>query len=368
MRQPVMESAVDGPRLSRWWVLFVVVALAVSWATVSGQAAVAQTPTELWEEYPLVPETDPTPGGNDGEEAREQGGDGVPAPGVETDAAAVDEDPFPLLGGIVALGLLLLVLAFVMGVHPRDWGPKGLRERLGGLWEPSPLYAAADALRRAPPGSVSKVPAGTKRSRGADVAKKPSRPAKAKRLPISKKPPGKPSKPAGAVKLQRISKPPRSGKPSDVEKPPGALKLAKPAAAAKPASSVRVKPPTKAPTHKRTKSRSHRAELRPVDEQSPLVADVLPTGRALTCSIFGWRDGEVADFYAVAFGLQGRDWIVERSPRFRWPAGDVPAKAYEAHATLVDALVRAGWRPTGYEGAWYRQRFERAIEPVSERP
>ena len=87
----------------------------------------------------------------------------------------------------------------------------------------------------------------------------------------------------------------------------------------------------------------------------------------MTCSIFGWRDEEVADFYAVAFGLQGRDWIVERSPRFLWPAGDVPEEAYEAHATLVDALVRAGWRPVGKEGAWYRQRFERAIEPVSER-
>ena len=81
----------------------------------------------------------------------------------------------------------------------------------------------------------------------------------------------------------------------------------------------------------------------------------------MTCSIFGWRDGEVADFYAVAFGLQGRDWIIERSPRFHWPAGDVPDEAYEAHATLVEALVGAGWRPTGYQGAWYRQCFERAV-------
>jgi hypothetical protein len=192
-------------------------------------------------------------------------------------------------------------------------------------------------------------------------------PAKAKRLPIPKKPPEKPAKPAGAVKPQRI-KPPRSGKPSEVAKPPAALKPAKPAPAPKPEPSARVQAPVKAPTRRRTRSPSHRAELRPVDEQSPLVADPLPTGRTVTCSIFGWRDGEVADFYAVAFGLQGRDWIVERSPRFLWPAGDVPDEAYEAHATLVDALVRAGWRPTGYEGAWYRQRFERAIEPVSERP
>ena len=129
------------PLISRWRVLLVVVALAASWAMVSSQAAFAQTPTELWEEYPLVPETDPTQGGHDGEEARERGGDGVPAPGNETDAAAAD-DSFPLLGGIVTLGLLLLVLAFGMGVHPRDWVPKGLRERLSALWEPSPLYAA----------------------------------------------------------------------------------------------------------------------------------------------------------------------------------------------------------------------------------
>jgi hypothetical protein len=351
--------------LSRWRVLLVVVALAASWAIVSGQAAVAQTPTVLWEEYPLVPETEPTRGGNDREEAREGGGDGVPAPADET--AAADEDSFPLLGAIAALGLLLLVLAFGMGVHRRDWVPNGLRERLSALWEPSPLYAAADVPPRAPPGSVSKAPGGSKRPKGTEVAK-PSSPAKAKRLPLPKKPPGKPAKPAGAAKPQRISKPPRSGKPSEAAKPPGAPKLPKPAPAAKPGPSARVKPPTKAPTRRRTRSRSHRATLRPVDEQSPLVADPLPSGRTVTCSIFGWREGEVADFYAVAFGLQGRDWIVERSPRFHWPAGDFPDEAYEAHATLVDALVRAGWRPTGYEGAWYRQRFERVIEPVSARP
>ena len=320
VRRPVMESAVDG-RSRRGLlagclrILLVMVALAASWVLLSGQAAAS-----------------------------------------------------PLLGIILTLGVLLLVLAFGMGIHARDWVPKGLRERLSALWEPSPLYAAADALRRAPTGSVSTAPAGAKRSRGADVAKKPSSPAKAKRLPSPKKPPGKPAKPAGAVKPQRLSKPARSAKPSEVAKSPRALKLTKPAPSAKPRPPARVKPPTKASTRRRTRSPGHRAELRPVDERSPLVADPAPTERAVTCSIFGWRDGEVADFYAVAFGLQGHDWIVERSPRFLWPAGDVPAEAYEAHAALVDALVRAGWRPTGYEGAWYRQRFEHPIEPVSERP
>lgn len=357
------------PLLSRWRVLLVVVALAASWAVLSSHPAVAQTPTELWEEYPLGPETDPAQSGNDGEEPREERGDGAPALGDESDAAAADEDSSPLLGIILMLGVLLLVLAFGMGVHPRDWRvPKRLPERLSGLWEPSPLYAAADDRRRAPPGFVSKAPAGAKRPRGADVAKKPSSPAKAKSLPIPKKPPGRPAKPAGAVEPRRISKPPRSGKPSEGAKSPGALKLTKPAPSAKPGPPARVKPKPKPQRPRRKRSPGDRAELRPVAEQSPQVAAHAPTGRTVTCSIFGWRDGQVADFYAVAFGLQGRDWIVERSPRFRWPAGDVPDEAYEAHATLVDALVRAGWRPTGYEGAWYRQCFERSIEPVLERP
>jgi hypothetical protein len=277
-------------------------------------------------------------------------------------AAVVGVIGGPLLGGFVGLGLLLLVLAFGMGVHPRDRMSRELRERFSRLWEPSPLYAAADARRRARPGSVSQAPAGAKRS------KKLSSAAKAKTLSIPKKPPGKPVKPAGAVKPQRISKPPRLGKPSQMAKPRGAHMLPKPAPAAKPGPTARVEAPTKPPTRRRTRGPRHRAELRPVDEQSTLVADPLPTARTVTCSIFGWRDGEVADFYAVAFGLQGRDWIVERSPRFHWPAGGVPDEAYRAHATLVDALVRAGWRAAGYDGAWYRQRFERPIEPVSERP
>jgi hypothetical protein len=214
---------------------------------------------------------------------------------------------------------------------------------LHALWEPSPLYWA-EVPQWGPPEPVSQQVVWAKPSGRAGGGKKPSSPAKEKRLPISKKPAGKPAKPAGAVKPRRISKPSPAGKPTGGAKSPGALKLAKPGPLAKP---------------KRGRSPRRRAELRPVDERSP--------GTTVTCSIFGWRDAEGADFYAVAFGLQGRDWIVERSPRFLWPSGDFPDEAYEAHATLVEALVRAGWRPTGYEGAWYRQSFERAIDPVSKR-
>lgn len=345
-------------RLSWWVVLSVVVALAASWALLASQDAVAQTPTD---ESPRTTESSPMLEGNDRQVPRDERGD-------ESGAAAADEDSAPLLEIILTLGVLLLVLAFGMSVHPRGRrAPKRLRERLSVLWEPSPLYRAAEVPGSAPSGLVSKASAAAKRSNRADLEKKRSSPDKAKRLPTPKKPPRKPAKPAGAVKPQRIPKPPRPGKPSAGAKSPAALKLTKPAPSAKPGTSTRVKRPANAATRRRVQSRSHRVELRPVDERSPRVADTQLTRRTVTCSIFGWRDGEVADFYAVAFGLQGRDWILERSPQFSWPTGDVPAEAYVAHAKLVDALVREGWRPVGNEGAWYRQRFERAIEPVSGR-
>jgi hypothetical protein len=96
-----------------------------------------------------------------------------------------------------------------------------------------------------------------------------------------------------------------------------------------------------------------------------------PTGpseeRKLTCSIFGSRNGRIADFYALASGTQGREWIVGRSPSFEWLAGEPPAEAYDAHAVLVDQLQRDGWHLVGVEGAWYRQRFERPVDvPASD--
>jgi hypothetical protein len=97
------------------------------------------------------------------------------------------------------------------------------------------------------------------------------------------------------------------------------------------------------------------------DEPQPVATETLVETK-LTCSIFGWRDGTLADFYALASGLQGHDWIVERSPRFAWQGGDVPAEAHDAHAILVDALIQAGWRHVGSEGVWYRQRFERPVD------
>ena len=213
----------------------------------------------------------------------------------------------------------------------------------------SPEGGARRAYRA---GAVRRRPVEGARSRG--TAGKPP------------KPKARPAKPAGAAKPQRAPKPGGAAKPLEAAKPPGAAKASKPARSAKPKPPSRTKPGAKPQTRRRKRSPSPRANLRPVGEQSRPVATDAPNQKKLTCSIFGWRDGRVADFYAVAFGLQGRDWIVERSPRFFWPAGDMPHEAHEAHAILVDALLRAGWRAVGYEGAWYRQRFERAIETAPE--
>ena len=157
--------------------------------------------------------------------------------------------------------------------------------------------------------------------------------------------PHKAAKPSGPVKPERVAKPAGAAKPSEVAGPPEAHKVAAPPRSAKP-----KRPP-----------RSRRG----VKSQAPPVGEPTQTDRKLMCSIFGWRHGWVADFYAVAVGLQGHNWIVERSPPFYWRAGEVPREAYEAHSALVDSLLASGWRLVDNEGAWYRTRFERPIENSS---
>jgi hypothetical protein len=262
----------------------------------------------------------------------------------------------------LALSLLLVGLASGMGFLSRGLRvPELLRERLSAARDALPRRSLAgprtEALREARGAPTESAPSGADRLKGPEAAGRPAKPPK----------PNAPrAKPAGAVKPQRAPRPGGAAKPLEAAKPPGAAKVSKPARSAKPKPPSRMKPGAKPQTRRRKRSPSPRTNLRPVGEQSRPVATDAPNQKKLTCSIFGWRDGRVADFYAVAFGLQGRDWIVERSPRFFWPAGDIPREAHEAHAILVDALLRAGWRAVGNEGAWYRQRFERAIETAPE--
>jgi hypothetical protein len=378
----------------------------VAAALVFGETAVAQetqTPTELWEQYPLDPE--PSQPGDEAPQPRDQRDDGAPAVGGDGDAAATDEEPFLLLQLVLALSLILLGVAGALGLFTRRLQvPKRLSERLGATRQASPRYrlrsvAASRKPRAEFAGEPAKLPkpktahekpslhtappakpAGAGKPSGAVSAPKPARPAKPKPPPAKPAGAGKPSAAVSAPKPARPAKPkPPPTKPAKPKPPPAKPKPppAKPAGAGKPSAAVSAPKPARpaksAPAQEmprvtrlpRTRERSPgaRTRLRSVREQSRPHAAVAPAKKKLKCSIFGWRDGQIADFYAVAWGLQGHNWVVERSPRFEWVAGETPPAAYEAHAVLVAALRRSGWRPVGGEGAWYRQRFEREIDP-----
>jgi hypothetical protein len=376
---------------------------AVVWSGVA-LAQQSETPNELWQEYPLNPEPgspEPTQDVSQGPSSRgEQVGGGG---GGEEGAAAADEEQFPLVQVVPALGLLALgILHGVFVLARRSGVSERLGERIGSVRSgPRSPRRPAYAARRSPTGSrargteshpkpsppaagagegaeVAELPAevaeepaevAAERAPGepaevaterAEVAGKPAKslkpkvpPAQPKKLSAQKPPPAKPppAKPPPA-KTARVVKPARPAKPVAVAKRVPTAKPAQAATRPKPSSPASSKPPT---------PKKPRAERQPRREQPPPVAQDEERNGMLTCSIYWWRDGPVADFYALATGLQGRAWVVDRSPRFEWLAGDFPAEAREAHAALVEALVTAGWRHAGSEGVWYRQRFERPV-------
>jgi hypothetical protein len=175
--------------------------------------------------------------------------------------------------------------------------------------------------------------------------------------------PPKPKKVRASAQKQRSAKKPRPAKPPQPAKPPKPVQPAKPTRpAAHEAPPVSKKPVSAPPPKPKRPARKkvHGAKA-PGRGRPQLVDAETLTERKLTCSIVWLRDGPVSDFYALAVGLQGHDFVVGRSPEFEWLGGDVPAEAREAHAILVEALVGDGWTPVGSEGAWYRQRFERPV-------
>jgi len=121
--------------------LLVLLALAVAGALACGDAALAQqpqTPTELWQEYPLDPDRSsqqPTGGTQQGSGSRadsaQVGGDGGGA------APATDEERFPLLLVFVALLALVLLLIPGVGIWVNGRSAGSLRDRLGAVRLPS---------------------------------------------------------------------------------------------------------------------------------------------------------------------------------------------------------------------------------------
>jgi hypothetical protein len=395
-------------RCDRTWLLVALV-LATASALVWSDVAVAQQsqpPTQLWEQYPLDPEKgspQPAGGGPQGSDPRS---DGAPVGGDDGGGAATtDGERFPLQPIVVALAVLLLFMLLSVGVwaHGRHVPGSTLPERLRGRLNRLPVAlggfrgsSVADRLRsvrlrerigavRRPPlldwsrpgstarglqlsfsgyGSHSRHPSAESTGREDERKRRPEPVSESPDLAGARDKPARPRRPKvrAPAQKQRLAQKPRPAKPPQPAKSPKPVRPAKPArpaghgASPAPKRPVSGPPPQHKPTPKKVRGEKGRGRGQP----QLVDADTL-TERKLTCSIVWLRDGPVSDFYALAIGLQGHDFVVGRSPEFEWLGGDVPAEAREAHAILVDALVQDGWRPVGSEGAWYRQRFERPV-------
>ncbi|MGH3014122.1 MAG: hypothetical protein ACRDNN_04150, partial [Gaiellaceae bacterium] len=115
--------------------LVLAAACALVWSGVA-TAQQSQTPTELWQEYPLDPEPGSPQPTEDAPQAPSSGSGSGPAGGGDGDdgAVATDEDPFPLWQIVAALGLLLLGLLHGVSVLARRSGvPERLRDRIGAV-------------------------------------------------------------------------------------------------------------------------------------------------------------------------------------------------------------------------------------------
>ena len=344
-------------RLYRSRFVLVAVVLSAAGALVCGDAAVAQqpqTPTELWDEYPLNPEHEPSQRVDDPPQLPDSNGDDGPALGKESNTAGTNEDAFPLLQLVIALGVLLLGVVW-MGVLMRHRLTEGVRARLAAPRNLSHRDRPRPAAGHRPTPDPAQESRRNPQPAPSVAVVKPSEVAGE-----SRKPP-KPKAPSPTGKKHSTRKPPQAGKPAGPAKPVRPVKRSKPARPAKPKPPAPKKPGVAHPPPARERRPTSRTGREAVNEQPPPVAAGVPAGRNLTCSIFLWRGVRFAGFFARASAPQGRQWIVERSPRFEWHAGDTPAEAYDAHAILVDALLRAGWRSVGREGVWYRQRFELSV-------
>ena len=433
-------------RCDRSWLLLAL-ALAAATALVWSDVAAAQqsqTPTELWEEYPLDPETDSQAPRRSDPQGADPSNDGAPAVGDDDrETSAPGGETFPLVPIFVALAALIILLRAVgIVANGQHVHAHALAGRL------SQVPAALSGLRRIPASSPARF-AGARVSlsasrrlsvldrlrpgpgdrrvglpfsgRGSERGDSPAAPAGPQDdhapgdEPDSKKPrPGKPPRPAKPSKPPQAAKPPKPPQAAKPSKPPQAAKPSKPPQGVKPPKPPQgVKPlkrpqgvmplkppqgvktlvppqaakPSEPPEAVEPPEPAQVAELalpsvheRPQESPSPPSRRRRPSTRTpakarerrvqprtgaavtekmLTCSILWRRDGPVSHFFALSSGLQDHVFVVDRSPEFEWLGGGVPPEAREAHAVLVDRLVRNGWRPLGSKGAWYRQRFER---------
>ena len=213
----------------------------------------------------------------------------------------------------LALSVLLVGLASGMGFLSRGLRvPELLRERLSAARDALPRHSLA--LREARGAPTEPAPSGADRLKGPEAAGRPAKPPK---------PNAPPAKPAGAVKPQRAPRPGGAAKPLEAAKPPGAAKVSKPARSAKPKPPSRMKPGAK-PQRRGGREAQALVPIYGPSASNPGRSPPMPRTRRSSParSSGGGMDGSQTSTRSPS--AAGRDWIVERSPRFFWPAGDIP--------------------------------------------
>lgn len=316
------------------------VASAALVVAVGAPAQVEQTPTELWEEYPLDPVQAPAVE-ESGEPEPAVGSRGTDTPARGGEAATPAREDLPVLPIAAATAVLLVLLLAATGVLLQGGmavnapGVRRSRRWMGRFPQAVSRVALAGASLAAFPGQLAEKRhpmLTTRRFAGAAIrfAQSGRRAyGGAKMGRIAKKPPPKKAAPA---------KPPTS-------KEPAAPPKRTPPPPAKALQTVRRKPPKHPPGRPRKRPAVEPPEPREEPKE--------------TCVIVWRREGVLSDFCALASHPERGEYVVAASPGFAWPGGEIPPEAWQAHGRLVTTLAEGGWRLVGTEGPWYRRRFER---------
>ena len=104
-----------------------------------------------------------------------------------------------------------------------------------------------------------------------------------------------------------------------------------------------------------------------LDQREP-APSVSLDGDFESCRIEWWRGYVKSQFHAWVTRADGGQYIVERSPAFRWRHSNPPPAtdhALAAYGALVDRLVALGWQPEpdedGRGSVWWAHGFRRTV-------
>lgn len=327
---------------------------------------------ELWEEFPLEPETatpSERPAGEQPrpEEARQDRESARPASGTEDARAST------------ATWTMLTVLAGFVIVAGA--GAVALAATRGALALPRPARAERPAVAQRTV-ATRRVVDDLARAAGSTQFRPKTREVKM----VTRKQPAVPSSDAGRLKArphvdwssEKLAATAHADatvlkRKSDADDPATELKrsvatgpkektLGSEAATTELKEKLTARPPKRTP--QRTRSGKRESALRPLlapGEQSRRDRTrAIPVAAATReCEIRRWRGYTTSQFLAVTTGAEGVEATIGVSPSFRWRKAELPEfpAAAAALRALVDSLEQEGWQVAGRGEEWYAVRL-----------